>query len=77
MSLFRVYAVKKSREFHSKTSRALMMQEVRNIMFIKKHRHCLQYVQAWEQQGHVYLQMEFCSATLHDVRVSLCYDRSV
>lgn len=68
--LLRVYAVKKSREFHSKTSRALMMQEVRNIMFIKKHRHCLQYVQAWEQQGHVYLQMEFCSATLHDVRAA-------
>ena len=61
--------MKKSKEFHSKTGRTLMMQEVRNVISIKRHRHCVQYVQAWEQQGHVYLQMEFLNTTLHNVRL--------
>ncbi len=63
----RWYAVKKSkREFKSARDRELALQEVRNVMVIKKHRHCVQYAQAWEQRGHLFIQMELCDRSLMD-----------
>jgi serine/threonine protein kinase len=63
-----VYAVKRTKfPFSGVRDRARQLQEVRILWHVGKHPHCIQLIDAWEQQGHLYLQTELCSrGTLKD-----------
>jgi membrane-associated tyrosine- and threonine-specific cdc2-inhibitory kinase len=56
------YAIKRTKHpFRSLKQRERAIQEVRFVASLKRHPHCVAYLQAWEQRGHFYIQMELCN----------------
>ncbi|KNC56377.1 WEE protein kinase [Thecamonas trahens ATCC 50062] len=56
-----VYAVKKSRhQFRGTRDRRRAIQEVEAIAELHSD-HCVKYYRAWEEDGFLYIQMEFCA----------------
>lgn len=55
----RFYAIKKTKEcFRSVADREQKVSEVRKYEKIPMHSNCIRLIQAWEQDEHVFLQME-------------------
>ncbi|KAJ3123210.1 hypothetical protein HK098_002091 [Nowakowskiella sp. JEL0407] len=55
------YAVKKSRtQYSGYKDRLRRLREVQVMWKLGKHPHCIELISAWEQNGYLYMQMEFC-----------------
>ncbi|RKP09435.1 kinase-like domain-containing protein, partial [Thamnocephalis sphaerospora] len=58
----RLYAVKRTKfPYAGLRDRQRQLNEVEILWRIGQHPHCICLVDAWEQMGHLYLQMELCS----------------
>ena len=56
------YAIKKTKkQFRSEHDRDHALAEVRTVMAIGEHENIVQCVGAWQADGHLFVQMEFCS----------------
>lgn len=61
----KVYAVKVSKEiFHNEAERLKRSEEVRKHEMIPVHPNCVRLFNAWEEQGKLYLWLEFCDTSL-------------
>lgn len=59
--LVKIYAVKKSKsKFHGEIARARRMEEVEILRELGQHDHVLELFGSWEDEGHLYIQTEFC-----------------
>lgn len=57
----RTYAVKKSKsKLHGENARARRMEEVEILEELGQHDHVLELFGSWEDEGHLYIQTEFC-----------------
>lgn len=57
-----LYAVKRRKfPYVGVRDRLRQLEEVEILWQIDQHPHCIRLVNAWEQMGHLYLQMELCS----------------
>lgn len=57
----RIYAVKKSKsKLHGEIARARRMEEVEILKELGQHDHVLELFGSWEDEGHLYIQTEFC-----------------
>lgn len=57
----KTYAVKKSKsKFHGENARARRMEEVEILKELGQHDHVLELFGSWEDEGHLYIQTEFC-----------------
>lgn len=57
-----LYAVKKSRNsFTGWDDRWLQLTEVDHLRSVKESEHCVKMVNAWEEKGYLYIQLELCS----------------
>lgn len=57
----KTYAVKKSKsKFHGENARARRMEEVEILKELGHHDHVLELFGSWEDEGHLYIQTEFC-----------------
>lgn len=57
----RTYAVKKSKsKLHGEIARARRMEEVEILKELGQHDHVLELFGSWEDEGHLYIQTEFC-----------------
>lgn len=62
-----LYAVKKSRDkFRGDADRKYKLEEVNKHELLKCHRNCVQFVKAWEERQHLYIQTELCEMSLKD-----------
>lgn len=61
-------AIKKSRRcWYGPIERSKVLEEVKMFTIIGNHPHCVQLLSAWEQRGHLYLQMELCTSSLSEL----------
>lgn len=61
----RYYAIKRTKEcFRSSADRDEKLAEVRKHERIPTHENCISLIHAWEQDDHVYLQMELGNTSL-------------
>lgn len=61
----KIYAVKVSKEiFHNEAERLKRSEEVRKHEMIPMHPNCVRLFNAWEEQGKLYLWLEFCDTSL-------------
>ncbi|XP_034252367.1 membrane-associated tyrosine- and threonine-specific cdc2-inhibitory kinase isoform X2 [Thrips palmi] len=61
----KVYAVKVSKEiFHNEAERLKRSEEVRKHEMIPVHQNCVRLYNAWEEQGRLFLWLEFCQTSL-------------
>jgi len=59
------YAVKKSKQyFRSSKYRQERLEEVKRYEEFSEHEHCVTLHKAWEQDDHLYMQMELCKENL-------------
>ena len=59
------YAIKKSKtKPHGKNERERRLQEVAKHENLPKHPNLVEFIQAWEERSHLYIQMELCECTL-------------
>lgn len=59
------YAIKKSKlTFRSKNDRERRLQEVAKHENLPKHPNLVEFIQAWEERLHLYIQIELCECTL-------------
>jgi membrane-associated tyrosine- and threonine-specific cdc2-inhibitory kinase len=59
------YAIKKSKLiFKSKNDRERRLQEVAKHENLPKHPNLVEFIQAWEEKLHLYIQFELCECTL-------------
>lgn len=62
------FAVKRSRAAYStEKNRARMKEEVLVLQHIGKHEHIIEYLDSWEDSGHLYIQTEYCENGSLDV----------
>lgn len=62
------YAIKKSKQiFKSTTYRLERFEEVRRHEQFSEHEHCVTLYKAWEQDDHLYMQMELCQGNLENL----------
>jgi len=60
------YAIKKSRRtYNGEADRARQLREVQRVVNIPYHSHLVQLERAWEEENHLYLQMELCAKSLN------------
>lgn len=64
-----ICALKKSRNpFTGMTNRLRRLQEVANMWLLTGNPHCVQIIESWEQNGYLYIIMEYCeNGSLRDV----------
>ena len=56
------YAIKKTKkQFRSEHDRDHALEEVRTVMAIGEHQNIVQCLGAWQADGHLFVQMEYCS----------------
>jgi len=56
-----IFAVKKAKkQFRNEHDRDHVLAEVRNVMAIGEHQNIVRHYAAWQEDGHLYTQMEFC-----------------
>lgn len=59
------YAIKRSKtKPHGKNERERRLQEVAKHENLPKHPNLVEFIQAWEEKSHLYIQMELCECTL-------------
>uniref|UniRef100_A0A0K0EJV6 non-specific serine/threonine protein kinase n=1 Tax=Strongyloides stercoralis TaxID=6248 RepID=A0A0K0EJV6_STRER len=64
------YAMKTSLyEFRSKTDHEDALDEVRKMLRVPFHPNVLRLYRAWTQEGKVYMQLELCKTSLHEVSI--------
>lgn len=76
------YAVKKSRErFKGKSDRSLKVQEVFKHQKLPHHPNLVEFVNAWEEEKRLYIQIELCECSLskfaemnHDIPESVVWN---
>jgi serine/threonine protein kinase len=57
-----MFAIKKTRkQFRSEHDRDRALAEVRTVIEIGEHENIVRYFGAWQSDGHLYVQMEYCS----------------
>ncbi|CAH3017848.1 unnamed protein product [Porites evermanni] len=62
-----LYAVKKSRDkFRGDADRKYKLEEVNKHEILKHHPNCVQFIKAWEERQHLYIQTELCEMSLKD-----------
>ncbi|XP_013407437.1 membrane-associated tyrosine- and threonine-specific cdc2-inhibitory kinase [Lingula anatina] len=79
------YAVKRSRErFRGESDRKRKLEEVAKHETLPKHPNCVEFVRAWEERQHLYIQTELCQTSLnnyaeshHDIPESLVWNYMV
>ncbi|KXJ09045.1 Membrane-associated tyrosine- and threonine-specific cdc2-inhibitory kinase [Exaiptasia diaphana] len=60
-----LYAIKKSRErFRGDVDRRYKLEEVNKHELLRRHPNCVQFVKAWEERQHLYIQTELCNMSL-------------
>ncbi|UYV77116.1 PKMYT1 [Cordylochernes scorpioides] len=60
------YAVKKSRErYKGALDRQRKLEEVRRHEELPSHANCVQFIRAWEECQHLYIQTELCEMSLN------------
>ncbi len=58
----KIFAIKKTRkQFRSEHDRDRALAEVRTVVEIGEHDNIVRYFGAWQSDGHLYVQMEYCS----------------
>ncbi|XP_069694125.1 membrane-associated tyrosine- and threonine-specific cdc2-inhibitory kinase-like isoform X2 [Periplaneta americana] len=63
----RYYAVKRSKEpFRNEFDRKLKLEEVRKHELMPKHKNCVQFIRAWEEDDYLYIQLELCKTSLEE-----------
>ncbi|KAJ2963066.1 hypothetical protein NQZ79_g1885 [Umbelopsis isabellina] len=56
------YAIKKTKQpFFGNADRRRHIEEVSHMWALKESRHCVELVNAWEQDGFLFIQMELCN----------------
>ncbi|XP_078509005.1 membrane-associated tyrosine- and threonine-specific cdc2-inhibitory kinase [Lissotriton helveticus] len=60
-----LYAVKRSlQQFRGELDRQRKLEEVQKHERVGKHPNCVQFVRAWEEKRHLYIQTELCKTNL-------------
>lgn len=63
-----MYAVKCSLgAFRSSADRRTKLREVERHELLPSHPNLVNFVKAWEEKGHLYIQTELCECSLEDV----------
>lgn len=56
------YAIKKTKQpFLGNSDRRRHIEEVNHMWALKESQHCVELVNAWEQDGFLFIQMELCN----------------
>jgi membrane-associated tyrosine/threonine-specific cdc2-inhibitory kinase len=62
------YAMKKAKKrFRGKKDREEYLKEVEVLATLKPHENIVRYYQAWQDDGHFYLLMEYCAGNLNEL----------
>nr|BAB69973.1 Myt1 [Patiria pectinifera] len=61
------YAVKRSRErFKGEADRKRKLEEVHQHETLSRHPNCVEFLKAWAEKGHLYIQTELCQMSLEE-----------
>lgn len=60
-----LYAIKRSRQrFRGESDRLRKLEEVAKHESLPAHNNCVQFIKAWEEKQHLYIQTELCKTSL-------------
>ncbi|CAG8480521.1 5191_t:CDS:2 [Paraglomus occultum] len=73
------YAIKKTKlKYAGLSDRRKRLEEVEIMWKLEPHPHCVQLIQAWEERGHLYLQLELCdNGSLYEFIDNYCAEEQI